>query len=186
MGVTPLPRYYGHSDFPPGLLPERDLRVYAHRLPSIPPPNTPCPSVAAFSLPHKLDRLPAFADTWLRHFYAGSPRSSGRIGFVILRTGRSPPVAPHLALRQRSYSRLQAGERLPGEDFHLSDDAYSHAHVGAQHAVPLRFFRGGAVPLDGVMPGSGKTGIGSKSEGREGVRACPRFSGILDLVESGC
>ena len=129
MGVTPLPRYYGHSDFPPGLLPERDLRVYAHRLPSIPPPNTPCPSVAAFSLPHKLDRLPAFADTWLRHFYAGSPRSSGRIGFVILRTGRSPPVAPHLALRQRSYSRLQAGERLPGEDFHLSDDAYSHAHV---------------------------------------------------------
>jgi len=32
----------------------------------------------------------------------------GRIGFVILRTGRSPPVALHPALRRRSYSRLQA------------------------------------------------------------------------------
>ena len=131
MGITPLPRYYGHSDFPPGLLPGRDLRVYAHSLPSIPPPSTPCPSVAASSLPHKPDRLPALADTWLHLFYAGSPKSSGRIGFVFLRTGRSPPVAPHLASRQRSYSRLQAGERLPEEDFHLSDYAYSHAHVAA-------------------------------------------------------
>jgi hypothetical protein len=33
---------------------------------------------------------------------------AGRIGFVILRTGRSPPVALHPASRRRSYSRLQA------------------------------------------------------------------------------
>jgi hypothetical protein len=32
----------------------------------------------------------------------------GRNGFVILRTGRSPPVASHPASRRRSYSRLQA------------------------------------------------------------------------------
>jgi hypothetical protein len=39
---------------------------------------------------------------------ASSPVSPGRIEFVILRTGRSPPVAPHPASRRRSYVRLQA------------------------------------------------------------------------------
>ena len=57
----------------------------------------------------------------LRHRKADSPTIPGRIEFVILRTDRSPPVAPHLASRRRSYIRLQAGERMPGEDFHLSD-----------------------------------------------------------------
>ena len=44
----------------------------------------------------------------LRHSLAGSPNTRGRNGFVILRTGRSPPVALHPASRRRSYSRLQA------------------------------------------------------------------------------
>ncbi len=44
----------------------------------------------------------------LRQRDAGSPVAHGRIGFVILRTGRSPPVALHPASRRRSYSRLQA------------------------------------------------------------------------------
>ena len=44
----------------------------------------------------------------LRHRIAGSPETPGRIGFVILRTGRSPPVALHPSSRRRSYSRLQA------------------------------------------------------------------------------
>ena len=44
----------------------------------------------------------------LHHWVAGSPKTSGRSGFVILRTGRSPPVALHPASRRRSYSRLQA------------------------------------------------------------------------------
>jgi len=39
---------------------------------------------------------------------AGSPETLGQIRFVILRTGRSPPVALHPASRRRSYSRLQA------------------------------------------------------------------------------
>ena len=56
----------------------------------------------------------------------------GRIEFVILRTDRSPPVAPHPASRRRSYIRLQAGERMPEEDFHLSDqDALSGAPIVA-------------------------------------------------------
>jgi len=44
----------------------------------------------------------------LRPWVAGSPKTPGRNGFVILRTGRSPPVALHPASRRRSYSRLQA------------------------------------------------------------------------------
>jgi hypothetical protein len=52
----------------------------------------------------------------------------GRIEFVILRTGRSPPAALHHASLRRSCIRLQAGERLPGEDFHLADSSRFQAH----------------------------------------------------------
>ncbi len=41
----------------------------------------------------------------------------GRIEFVILRTGRSPPAALHHASLRRSCSWLQAGERLLEETF---------------------------------------------------------------------
>jgi len=64
----------------------------------------------------------------LRHWLAGSPHAPGRIVFVILRTGRSPPAALHHASLRRSCIRLQAGERLPGEDLHLSDYSRFQAH----------------------------------------------------------
>ena len=64
----------------------------------------------------------------LRQPLASSPGTAGRIEFVILRTGHSPPVAPHLALQRRSYVRLRAGERLPEEDFHLPDPVRFRAH----------------------------------------------------------
>ena len=54
---------------------------------------------------------------------------TGRIGFVILRTGSSFPVAPHLVSRRRNNSSLQAGERMPEEDFHLSNQVHFQAHV---------------------------------------------------------
>ncbi|MBI2569517.1 MAG: SDR family oxidoreductase, partial [Candidatus Schekmanbacteria bacterium] len=53
--------------------------------------------------------------------------SSGRIELVILRTGRSPPVASHPASRRRSHIWLRAGERMPEEDFHLSNHVRSQA-----------------------------------------------------------
>ena len=62
---------------------------------------------------------------------ADSSLTSGRIEFVILRTGRSPSIAPHLASRRRSYRWVRAGERLPGEDFHLSVMAPLQAHVAS-------------------------------------------------------
>jgi hypothetical protein len=72
----------------------------------------------------------------LRHRFAGSPITPGRIEFVILRTGRSPPAAPHNTSLCRSCFRLQAGERLPEEDFHLSDYSRFQAH-GARASRPL-------------------------------------------------
>jgi hypothetical protein len=64
----------------------------------------------------------------LRLWLAGSSLAPGRIEFVILRTGRSPPAALHHASLRRSCIRLQAGERLPGEDLHLSDYSRFQAH----------------------------------------------------------
>ena len=64
----------------------------------------------------------------VRHWLAGSPIAPGRIEFVILRTGRSPPAAPHHTSLCRSCIRLQAGERMPEEDLHLSDHLRFQAH----------------------------------------------------------
>src|SRR5260370_24094953 len=64
----------------------------------------------------------------LRLWLAGSSLTPGRIEFVILRTGRSPPAALHHSSLRRSCIRLQAGERLPGEDLHLSDYSRFQAH----------------------------------------------------------
>ena len=64
----------------------------------------------------------------LRHWLAGSPRTTGRIEFVILRTGRSPPVALHPLSQGRSYSRIQGSEPNPGEDLHLANSTRSQAH----------------------------------------------------------
>lgn len=76
--------------------------------------------------------------------------SPGRIEFVILRTGRSPPAALHHASLRRSCIRLQAGERLPGEDFHLSERARFQARVRRGSAPPSAFLIG-----LGYAPGSG-------------------------------
>jgi hypothetical protein len=73
----------------------------------------------------------------LRRSHAGSSMSPCRIEFVILRTGRSPPAAPHHASLRRSCIRLQAGERLPGEDFHLSVRARSQARVRKGSALSM-------------------------------------------------
>ena len=95
---------------------------------TIPPPTTPAAPVTAFTRYPSARQVSPLPGSRLRHSLAGSPDGTGRIGFVILRTGRSPPVALHLASRRRSYSRLQAGERMPGGDFHPSDGVRLQAH----------------------------------------------------------
>jgi hypothetical protein len=64
----------------------------------------------------------------LRLSLAGSPRDKAESSSLALRTGRSPPVAPHPASRRRSYVQLQAGECVPEEDLHLSDQTHLQTH----------------------------------------------------------
>src|SRR5882672_11227101 len=95
--------------------------IHASDLPIIPPPTTlGLPPSLSHPTPQRVGLLtrvsPGFATE------SQARQLSGRIAFVILRTDRSPPAAPHSALADRcSCSRLQAGEGVPEEDFHLSD-----------------------------------------------------------------
>jgi len=138
--VTGLPCSYGRSDscspgssalasMNAGPCREQVSPIHVHDLLTIPSPHTSRSPGAA--LPRYPSARRASLRFGLRLYYAGSPATRGRIEFVILRTGRSPPVAPHPVSPRRSYSRFQAGERMLGEDFHLSDRARSRAHVAA-------------------------------------------------------
>jgi hypothetical protein len=136
MAVMPLLRYYGRSDScPPDSWTlkfnacstcRQVSLIHASGLPAIPSPNTCGRSASSRrgTLPHQRvgPRTLPLGNSELRRSLAGSPRLAGRIEFSFLpywrdflRTGRSPPVAPHhasrrdLALqRDRSYVRLQA------------------------------------------------------------------------------
>jgi len=55
-------------------------------------------------LPHG---TPPNGNSGLRLSLAGSPHHTGRIEFLIVRTGRSPPAAPHPVSPRRSCRRLQ-------------------------------------------------------------------------------
>ena len=91
---------------------------------TIPAPTTLCTPRRSFNtLPVSSTGLPNTSGSRLRSLasrLAGSTRPN-RVRY--LRTGRSPPVASHPASWRRSYSRLQAGERMPGGDSHPSDCA---------------------------------------------------------------
>ena len=103
--------------------------IHVSDLPTPPSPNTPQALDTDFPRYPSSRRVSHSRGSRLHLRYAGSPTLTGRIEFVILRMDRSPPVAPHPASRRRSYSWLQAGERIPEEDFHLSDHTRFQAHV---------------------------------------------------------
>ena len=94
-----------------------------------------CPGRAFARYPSARTGSPPCRRLRFRQFEAGSSLTSGRIEFVILRTGHSPSIALHLASRRRSYRWVRAGERMPGEDFHLSVMAPLQAHP-ARRAPP--------------------------------------------------
>ena len=81
---------------------------------------TPNPSAPSASL--------ARARVWASPRHRRLARRYGRIEFLIVGMALSPPVAPHPASRRRSYSRLQAGVGIPGEDSHLPDQLRLQAH----------------------------------------------------------
>ena len=139
--ITEFRRYYGHSDS--GVagasrpLPMR-LRLlgstqvsllHAHHRCAHSVANHPTlPGHRFATLPLSVTGFRCCQQSGLRLCTAGSSQASGRIAFVIRRTERSPPVASHPVSRRRSYLWLQAGERLLGEDLHLSDGVRLQAH----------------------------------------------------------
>ena len=96
---------------------------------SIPPsPTTPQALDVDFSRYPSSRRVSRWHGSRFHLSLAGSPTLTGRIEFLIVRMDRSPPVASHPVSRRRSYSWLQAGERIPEEDFHLSNQTRFQAH----------------------------------------------------------
>ena len=87
---------------PPLVIPAADLvlRYGAYRR-----------KTASHSL-HSLSRV-SLDVTWASPFPSRLATTTGRIEFVILRTGHSPPVALHLLSRERSYFRLQDSGQTP-------------------------------------------------------------------------
>ena len=90
--------------------------------------NHPVGPVIAFAHYPSASRASGSLRSGLRLNLAGSPRDKAESSSLALRTGRSPPVAPHPASRRRSYVQLQAGECMPEKDFHLSDQAHLQTH----------------------------------------------------------
>lgn len=130
-------RFFGTSSMNAGSVNEQVSLIHARCLPDH--------SVSTHLTPrcHRFCTLPLSSTAFRRRSRlhlrtAGSSSAPGRIEFVILRTGRSPPAALHHALLRRSCIRLQAGERLPGEDFHLSDYARFQAH-NAVASLPVLY-----------------------------------------------
>ena len=90
--------------------------IHAPDLPTIPSPTTCVRSVSPRHVTCRRiePRLLPYGNSGLRHSLAGSPRITGRIEFrflplpgEVLRTGRSPPAAPHPVSPRRSCRRLQ-------------------------------------------------------------------------------
>ena len=102
-------------------VPRQVSLIHVSDLPIPPSPNTPQALDADFSRYPSSRRVSHSRGSRLHLRYAGSPTLTGRIEFLIVRMDRSPPVAPHPVSRRRSYSWLQAGERIPEEDFHPFD-----------------------------------------------------------------
>jgi hypothetical protein len=123
--VTALPRYYGRCDSCPSRrvtscstavhpVSGQASLLTVLDLPAIPSPTTcvrsvsprhvTCRRIESRLLPHGSSPN---GNSRLRPSLAGSPRNTGRIEFLIVRTGRSPPVTLHPVSRRRSYLRLR-------------------------------------------------------------------------------
>ena len=131
--VTGVHRSYAGSDFPPASRLRRDLPASRTRPSDRSVTKHPWRPAVAFSrYPSAPQASPAPPGSGLHLSYADSP-SFRPYRVRRLRTGRSPPVAPHPASRRmqlRSVIRLRRRERMPGADSHRSVRVRSQAHVG--------------------------------------------------------
>ena len=97
--------------------------------------NHPTDPMTAFTRYPSASWASGLPRSGLRLECAGSPNGMAESSSLALRTGHSPPVAPHPASRRRSYHRLQAGERVPEEDSHLSDQTHLQTHAFPRRTV---------------------------------------------------
>ena len=120
--LTPAGRPYRFTPARAARSAEQVSLCHALCLPTLPSPTTPRrPACLVWfyhaGLPEVAPGRDASSPTWDRCVIWASPfpsrlaTTTGRIAFVILRTSRSPPVALHLASRQRSYVRLRGSDR---------------------------------------------------------------------------
>ena len=111
--VTALRRYYGRSDSrpPDSWTLQRNAcstcgqvsLIHALGLATIPSPTTGAsPRPPSHTIAQRSELAQQRFQAGLRSSSAGSPYRVSRIEFVNLRTGRSPPAAPHPVLRRRS------------------------------------------------------------------------------------
>ena len=153
-----LPGSYGRSDScPPGSSAlfrhehrpyrEQVSLIHAPGLPTIPSPTTCGCCVSSGHATHRRiapSLLPHGSspnrNSGLRHSLAGSLHLTGRIEFLIVRTGRSPPAAPHPVSPRRSCRRLQVTLTWRGLS-PLQPDTLSGALARASR--PRYYFRGG-------------------------------------------
>jgi hypothetical protein len=70
---------------------------------SVSPRHVTCRRIESRALPYGSS---PYGNSRLRLSLADSPHLAGRIEFLIVRTGRSPPVASHPVSRRRSYLQL--------------------------------------------------------------------------------
>lgn len=96
-------------------------------LPTIPSPTTPSSPVIALT---RYPSAPQVSKFWFRlhRRSSRSPNDQAESSSLLLRTGHSRPGAFHPVSRRRSTIQLQAGERLPEKDFHLSVQTNSQTH----------------------------------------------------------
>src|SRR2546426_197349 len=171
LSVTRVPRYCGRSDScRPGSsaldcgmnavsVRHQVSLIHVLDLPIPPSPTTPQALDIDFARYPSSRRVPCSRRSRLHLFPAGSPTLTGRIEFVILRMDRSPPAAPHPASRRRSSSWLQAGERIPEEDLHLSDQTRFQAHWEARSARRLGLLPGKIAGEDSAFHFGGAASI---------------------------
>jgi hypothetical protein len=86
------------------------------------------PAVALAHYPSARRASLSSSGSGLRLISAGSPVGPAESSSRLLRTGRSPPGALHDVSRHRNTFELQAGECVPEEDLHLSDQTGSQTH----------------------------------------------------------
>ena len=152
--ITALLRYYGRCDScPPRRVTVGSTAVnsvngqvslfHVLGLPTIPSPTTcGCSASPRHATCRRVEPRPhpngthPNGNSGLRHSLASSPHHAGRIEFLIVRTGRSPPVALHPVSRRRSYVRLQVDVYL--ERTFASPTKHTHRRGSGALGAPGR------------------------------------------------